>query len=107
MTVATRLILAEDAPIGQLLWPVTSPDKALNFTLMEIRTSRRAAGLVTWVYENGRERHFDLGQHVAIAIWCPADTCSHELEAPSPKGQAGDDSYYCEGCGRAWSLDVV
>ena len=33
--------------------------------------------------------------------------CRHELLAPAPKGQVGDDSYYCEGCGKAWDIRYV
>ena len=36
---------------------------------------------------------------------CP--DCGHDLTDPAPAGEAGDDSYYCEGCGKAWSLDSV
>lgn len=27
--------------------------------------------------------------------------------APEPLGRPGDDSWYCEGCGTAWSLDLT
>jgi hypothetical protein len=36
--------------------------------------------------------------------WCAA--CGHELMPPTEPGQPGDDSYYCEGCGLAWDLDL-
>lgn len=36
---------------------------------------------------------------------CP--DCGHSLMAPAPAGHAGDDSYYCEGCGKAWSREVI
>lgn len=40
----------------------------------------------------------------AEAKSCP--DCGHDLMPPSPVGEAGDDSWYCEGCGAAWSLDL-
>jgi len=39
------------------------------------------------------------------AAQCP--TCGHNLMAPAPAGHPGDDSYYCEGCGKAWALDYI
>lgn len=36
---------------------------------------------------------------------CPK--CGHLLMAPMPAGEPGDDSYYCEGCGTPWSLDLT
>lgn len=33
---------------------------------------------------------------------CPG--CDTALMGPAPAGQPGDDSFYCEGCGSAWSL---
>lgn len=35
---------------------------------------------------------------------CPH--CGHDLMPPEPEGTPGDDSYYCEGCGKPWSLDL-
>lgn len=35
---------------------------------------------------------------------CP--DCGHALMAPEPAGEPGVDSFYCEGCGQAWSLDL-
>jgi hypothetical protein len=35
---------------------------------------------------------------------CPE--CTGPLAPPSPKGEAGDDSFYCVGCGANWSLDL-
>lgn len=52
--IVTSSVIAEDAPIGVLLWPVTRPEAAPNFTLMEVRVVRRECrNYVTWVYENG------------------------------------------------------
>lgn len=65
-------VIAEDAPIGVQLWPTTTPESAPNFTLMEVRIVRREGrGYVTWIYENGNERHFDLGERVAVKIELP------------------------------------
>lgn len=36
---------------------------------------------------------------------CP--DCHHDLMDPAPVGQPGDDSFYCEGCGKAWSLNLI
>lgn len=64
---AMSYVIAEDAPIGVQLWPTVSPESAPNFTLMEVRIVRRAdRGYVTWIYENGTERYFDLGESVAV-----------------------------------------
>lgn len=61
-------VVAEDAPIGVQLWPTVSPESAPNFTLMEVQTVRRAGGrsYVRWIYENGKERSFDMGERVAV-----------------------------------------
>lgn len=32
---------------------------------------------------------------------CPE--CAHDLMAPAPDGEPGDDTWYCEGCGRPWN----
>lgn len=40
----------------------------------------------------------------AEAKQCPE--CGHELLPPEPKGTPGDDTWYCEGCGAAWMLDL-
>lgn len=109
-------VAAELAPIGVQLWPTTSEDKGMNFTLATVETVRNAHGtFVRWIYENENVRVFKLGERVAVdgealGEWiarqvCPG--CAHELMAPAPKGQPGDDSYYCEGCGQAWSLDLA
>jgi hypothetical protein len=66
---AIETVIAEDAPIGVQLWPTTDPQYAPNFTLMEVRTVRTATrSYVRWVYENGSERTFDLGEMVAVRI---------------------------------------
>lgn len=36
---------------------------------------------------------------------CP--DCGHGLMEPAQAGTPGDDSYYCEGCGRAWDIDLI
>lgn len=41
-----------------------------------------------------------------VPVGCPADGCDHLLMHPEPKGYPGDDSFYCQGCGRPWSLDL-
>lgn len=33
--------------------------------------------------------------------------CGHVLMAPMPAGTPGDDTYYCEGCGRDWRIADV
>lgn len=38
---------------------------------------------------------------------CLKSDCDRELMDPSPVGEAGDDSYYCEGCGSAWNIEAV
>lgn len=37
---------------------------------------------------------------------CP-DECGTVLMAPCAPGLAGDDSWYCPGCGQAWTLDLT
>ena len=51
------------------------------------------------------DRCIDCGTPISeVTRQCPE--CDHDLMPPGPAGQPGDDSYYCEGCGRAWSLDL-
>ncbi|WGH21373.1 hypothetical protein SEA_EMOTION_24 [Arthrobacter phage Emotion] len=64
---AAETVKAEEAPIGVQLWPTRSPEFAPNFTLAAVETVRNTYGTrVRWVYENGSERWFDLGEDVAV-----------------------------------------
>lgn len=78
---------------------------------------RGKTGTVGAAYSNGpagRDRmvavDLPAGPRVVVRLSSLAATacreCGHELMAPSPAGEAGDDSWYCEGCGTAWSLDL-
>jgi len=63
----TTTVVAEDAPIGVLLWPVRSPEFAPNFTLERVEIVRTAASsFVRWIYESGNERVFNVGDEVAV-----------------------------------------
>lgn len=64
--IETYTVIAEDAPTGVQLWPTASPDYALNFTLESVAVIRTSSGrrFVTWTYQNGNQRHFDLGEEV-------------------------------------------
>lgn len=60
-------VVAEDAPLGVLLWPVRASQYASNFTLERVEMVRTATRTyVRWVYESGRERLFALGETVAV-----------------------------------------
>ena len=78
-------ITAEDAPIGVQLWPTMLPESAPNFTLAEVRTIRREHGTaVVWVYQNGTERTFRLGE--TIACGAHANTPQYQaLQAAAQK----------------------
>jgi hypothetical protein len=72
--IRTEPVVAEDAPIGILLWPVTRPEAEPNFTLLSVKTYRDAdRSYVTWLYENGSERHFSLGEEVFVREGVAAD----------------------------------
>ena len=63
----TDSVIAEDAPIGVQLWPTRSPAYADNFTLMEVQVVRgEVRSYVRWIYRNGNERTFSLGESVAV-----------------------------------------
>jgi predicted RNA-binding Zn-ribbon protein involved in translation (DUF1610 family) len=47
-----------------------------------------------------------VGQHAEVSTHPVCPSCGHELMAPTEVGEPGDNSYYCEGCGRAWTLDL-
>lgn len=62
-------VTAEDAPLGVQLWPTFVPESAPNYTLMRVETVRtEGRSYVRWIYQNGKERSFDLGQQVAVQI---------------------------------------
>jgi hypothetical protein len=56
-------VIAEDAPIGVLLWPVREARYAPNFTLASVT---RTATSVIWTYENGSTRHFFPGDEITV-----------------------------------------
>lgn len=58
----TTTVIAEDAPIGVLLWPVRSAEYAPNFTLASVTRTRNT---VIWTYEDGTVREFLPGERVA------------------------------------------
>lgn len=65
----TTHVVAEDAPLGVLLWPVRDPKFAPNFTLERVevvRTENRS--FVRWVYQSGTERVFGLGEQVVVQV---------------------------------------
>lgn len=65
-------VTAEDAPIGVQLWPTTNPRYGLNFTIQRVEIVRNSHGThVCWVYENGAERIFDMGEKVAVRTEAP------------------------------------
>ena len=65
--VPTKSVVAEEAPLGVLLWPVRAPQYEPNFTLAEVQVVRREHGsFVRWVYQSGSERLFGLGEEVAV-----------------------------------------
>lgn len=111
-------VIAQDAPIGVLLWPVTAPEFEPNFTLEFVEVVRSAHGsFVVWVYENGNRRTFRVGESVAVQL--PPAKCSrcdgtgtiencsyaigmHEVRCPGP-----DDSGLCDdGIIRAQLMDA-
>lgn len=64
---ATESVIAEDAPLGVQLWPTRSPEFAPNFTLERVEIVRtEARTFVRWVYQNGNERVFKLGESVTV-----------------------------------------
>lgn len=66
---ATTTVVAEEAPIGVLLWPVRAPEFAPSYTLMRVETVRTAdRHIVRWIYESGQERTFDAGERVAVKM---------------------------------------
>ena len=68
-------VIAEDAPVGVQLWPTIAPQYAPNFTLERVETVRNERGThVRWVYENGTERLFSLGESVAVRTLEPLDS---------------------------------
>lgn len=68
-TTQTTTVAAEDAPLGVQLWPTTSPEFAANFTLDRVDTMRGVNGTtVRWVYQNGSERFFGLGEEVVVSL---------------------------------------
>lgn len=67
--VKTTTVIAEDAPIGVLLWPVRSPEGAPNFTLATVEIVRNVNGsFIRWTYESGATRVFPVGEAVAVRI---------------------------------------
>lgn len=61
-------VIAEDAPLGVLLWPVTDAKYAMNFTLERVETVRTCNGMhVRWVYESGNVRTFQPGERVVVS----------------------------------------
>lgn len=63
----TTTVIAEDAPIGVLLWPVRAPQYAPNYTIGRVEIIRTAnQHFVRWIYESGTERVFQVGEAVAV-----------------------------------------
>ena len=70
---ASARVIAEDAPLGVLVWPVRDVRYAPNFTLERVEVVRTANGShVVWVYESGLRRYFKLGELVICDIAQPA-----------------------------------
>jgi hypothetical protein len=70
-TTATTTVVAEDAPIGVLLWPVRATKYNPNMTLRSVEIVRTATQrYVRWTYENDNTRSFRVGEEVAI--WAEA-----------------------------------
>ena len=62
-------VQAEYAPLGVQLWPTRDAKYAPNYTLAEVQVRRAATrSWVVWVYENGNERTFNLGETVASVV---------------------------------------
>lgn len=67
--IKTTTVKAEEAPIGVQLWPTLTPASAPNFTLERVSITRVAyRTYVTWVYESGKERHFQFGETVFVSF---------------------------------------
>jgi hypothetical protein len=62
-TPADPTVAAEAAPIGVQLWPTRHPKYAPNFTLAEVKVT---GDHVTWIYQNGKTRHFNVGEQVTV-----------------------------------------
>jgi hypothetical protein len=62
-------VTAETAPLGVQLWPTISPEFADNFTLYSVAVIRtEAREYVLWVYRDGSQRTFDLGEQIAARV---------------------------------------
>lgn len=70
-------VVAEDAPLNVLLWPVREPRYAVNYTLERVVTERmvveeagaiRERVVVRWHYMGGNVRSFHQGEGVACRV---------------------------------------
>ena len=62
-------VVAEDAPLGVLLWPVRAPEFEPNFTLESVAVVRDSMGSrVIWTYQNGTKRTFRPGEKVSVKM---------------------------------------
>ena len=63
------LVVAEDAPLDVQLWPTTTPEAGVNFTLRTVAVVRGPNGSwVEWTYLSGATRQFRLGERVACRL---------------------------------------
>lgn len=68
-TVTDSSVIAEDAPIGVLLWPVRSSEYAPNYMLASVAIIRdEYRTYVRWTYQGGNVRDFGLGESVAVRL---------------------------------------
>lgn len=62
-------VVAEEAPIGVLLWPVRAPEFEPNFTLESVTVIRDSMGSrVIWTHQNGTKRIFRPGEEVSVKM---------------------------------------
>ncbi len=86
-TLLDGTVAAQDAPLGVCLWPVRSPEYAANFTLDNVAVVRDTNGThVVWAYQNGKVRHFQLGEQVMVRVdpncWPTAEILAFTADAP-------------------------
>ena len=67
--IETTSVVAQDAPVGVLLWPVREAKYEPGFTLAEVHVIRNEARtFVCWVYQDGHKRYFDLDENVVVSL---------------------------------------
>jgi hypothetical protein len=96
-----RVSRYDDEPAGRWivdgLWPTSSPWPAFW---------NGEGSRCTLLKQVGDAEAVRLLDEAAAALGVPCPGCRNPMMPPAPRGEAGDDSHYCEPCGDAWALDL-